>query len=184
MKRTALYMVSLMRTLMATVATAVDKQRGDDMQLSEHFSLSEFIKSQTALRKGIRNNPGPRQIEAMRALCTNVLEPARAHFGKPIKISSGYRSPALNRAIGGSSSSDHCKGRAADFEISGVPNYELARWIEDNCNYRQLILEFYTPGEPNSGWVHCAYAGPPFKNQELTAVKRRGRTQYLSGLIE
>lgn len=155
-------------------------------QLSEHFHLSEFTKSQTASRRGIDNAPGAWEIGNLRKLCQNVLEPVRAHFGRPVVISSGYRSPALNRAIGGSVKSQHCKGQAADFEIPGVSNVEVARWIHRNLNYDQLILEFYTPGQPNSGWVHVSWTAP-YRNQELTArrVRKWGRwrTEYVQGIV-
>ena len=156
------------------------------MQLTKHFHLSEFTVSQTAARRGLNNYPGvPEQI-ALRKLCEKVLEPVREHFKRPVRISSGYRSPAVNRAVGGSSSSQHCKGEAADFEIPGVSNVEVARWMERNLNYDQLILEFYTPGEPNSGWVHVSYR-EPYRNQELTArrVRKWGRlrTEYVPGIV-
>ena len=106
----------------------------------------------------------------------------RDHFGKPVKISSGFRCSALNQAAGGSATSDHCKGQACDFEIDGVPNPELAEWIQNNLDYTQLILEFYTQGQPNSGWVHVSYNPDNLKKQELTAVKVAGKTQYLQGL--
>jgi zinc D-Ala-D-Ala carboxypeptidase len=152
------------------------------MQLSEHFHLSEFTKSATASRRGIPNEPRPWEVENLKRLCNEILEPVRAHFGKPVIIRSGYRSPRLNVAVGGSRTSDHCHGNAADFEIIGVSNFEVAKWIEQKLNYHQLILEFYTPGKPNSGWIHVGYRGRPFKNQELTATRVRGRTRYLSGL--
>lgn len=155
-----------------------------DEYLSEHFKLSEFTFSQTASREGIDNTPTAKHKENMKLLCEHVLEPIREHYGRPIKLSSGYRSRALNKAVGGSRTSDHSMGRAADFEIAGIANYDVAKWIEKNLNYKQLILEFYTPGSPNSGWIHVSYAGSPHKNQELTAVKRGGRTRYLNGLIK
>lgn len=155
-------------------------------QLSENFHLSEFLKSQTAARRGIANVPGKAEIAAMQRLCVKVLEPVRAHYGRPVILSSGYRSPALNRAIGGSSTSQHCKGEAADFEIPGVSNVEVARWMHAYLNYDQLILEFYTPGQPNSGWVHVSYR-EPYRNMELTArrVRKWGklRTEYVPGIV-
>ncbi|NES80891.1 MAG: DUF882 domain-containing protein [Moorea sp. SIO2B7] len=135
------------------------------MQLSKNFYLSEFTKSQTASRRGINNQPGEREIANLKLLCEKVLQPTRDHFNQPIIISSGYRSPKLNRAINGSSTSQHMQGQAADFEIPGIDNYDLAYWIWKNLNYDQLILEFYTGG--NSGWVHCGYS-TRHKNEELT----------------
>lgn len=150
--------------------------------LSQHFKLSEFTKSQTALRHGIPNIPNAAQIRAMCAWCEAIGEPVRRRFG-PVVLSSGFRSDELNRRIGGSSTSQHSKGEAGDFEVPGVSNYVVAKWIEAKLNYDQLILEFYTPGQPHSGWIHVGYSGPPHRNQELTAVRRGGRTQYLAGLV-
>ena len=144
------------------------------MRLSKNFTLRELTKSQTASRRGIRNNPGPRQIEALRLLCEKVLQPVRDHFGEPVNISSGYRSPKLNSAIGGARGSQHKKGEAADFEIHGLSNYKVAKWMERNLNYDQLILEFYRSGQPNSGWIHVSYR-EPYRNEELTINRRQRR---------
>lgn len=157
------------------------------MKLSENFSLHEFTRSQTASRRGIPNNPSEVEIARLRLLCEKVLEPVRAHFGKPIIIRSGYRGPRLNRAIGGSKTSQHMIGEASDFEIIGVSNVEVCRWMEANLNYDQLILEFYKPGDPNSGWVHVSYSVNRMRNQELTAkrVRKWGRmrTVYVPGIV-
>ena len=126
------------------------------MKLSKNFSLAEMTKSQTATRKGIDNKPSTEHVENLIHLAETVLQPVREHFGKPVAISSGYRSPALCEAIGSSSKSQHAKGEAADFEIPGVDNMQLATWINKNTNFDQLILEYYEPGDPNSGWVHCS----------------------------
>ena len=124
------------------------------MKLSNNFSLAEMTKSQTATRKGIDNKPSTEHIENLIHLAETVLQPVREHFGKSVVISSGYRSPELCEAIGSSSKSQHAKGEAADFEIQGVDNMQLATWISKNTIFDQLILEFYEPGDPNSGWVH------------------------------
>ena len=148
------------------------------MKLSENFSLKELTKSQTAVRKGINNEPGTAEIENLIHLAESVLQPVRDHFGKAVMISSGYRSPALCEAIGSSTKSQHARGEAADFEIGGVDNKELATWISKNTTFDQLILEFYDEGDPNSGWVHCsAVTGEPRK-QVLRASKVEGRTKY------
>ena len=152
------------------------------MNLSKNFTLNELTKSETAIRLDIDNTPNDEQIESLRLLCENILQPVRDHFGKPVKISSGFRCPAVNQATGGSATSDHCKGQAVDFEIDGLPNPDVAQWIMDNLDYTQLILEFYTQGQPNSGWIHCSFDPSNLKNQELTAVKVAGKTQYLQGL--
>jgi zinc D-Ala-D-Ala carboxypeptidase len=153
------------------------------MNLTANFSLHELSKSETALRMGLDNTPDDEATENLRALCENVLQPVRDHYGKGVKVNSGFRAPAVNQATGGSKSSDHCLGRAADIEIPGVANADLAQWIMDNLDYTQLILEFYTPGIPDSGWVHVSYDPANLKKQELTATKVAGKTTYLPGLV-
>ncbi len=153
------------------------------MQLSKNFSLEEMIKSETALRHGMDNTPGKAEIANMVALCEKVLQPIRDHYAKGVKVNSGYRDPEVNAKVGGSKTSDHCKGMAADIEIPSVPNHELAEWISKNLEFTQVILEFYTPGIPDSGWVHVSYDPADLKKQELTAVRRDGKTVYLQGLV-
>ena len=134
--------------------------------------------SQTAERKGINNNPNDDQITALQKLCENILQPVRDHYATPVTVSSGFRSEELCVAIGSSVNSQHAKGQAADFEIFGTPNAELAKWIVENLDYDQLILEFYTPGEPNSGWIHCSYTTDQPRKQFLHAYKSEGKTKY------
>jgi len=153
------------------------------MQLTANFSLHELTKSETALRMGFDNTPGEAETEALRLLAEKVLQPVRDHFGKGVKVNSGFRSAESNAAVRGSRTSDHVKGQAADIEIPGVPNADLAQWIMDNLEYTQLILEFYTPGIPDSGWVHVSYDPNNLKKQELTAMKVAGKTQYVPGLV-
>ena len=148
------------------------------MNLSENFSLAELVKSQTAVRKNIKNEPGTAEIENLIHLAKTVLQPMREHFGKPVMISSGYRSPELCEAIGSSAKSQHAKGEAADFEIHGVDNKDLATWIADNCEFDQLILEFYDGVDPNSGWIHCSSTTGSLRKQMLTAERIEGRTSY------
>ena len=148
------------------------------MKLTENFSLLELTKSQTAERKGIDNTPGPEHQENLQSLCTHVLQPIRDHFGQVGSISSGYRSPELCTAIGSKITSQHAKGEAADFEIFGVSNKELADWIHYNVNYDQLILEYWKESDPNSGWVHCSYSENQKRRQYLKAMKVDGRTKY------
>lgn len=153
------------------------------MKLTRHFYLEEFTKSQTATRLGINNTPPPQVVENLRLLCENVLEPVRTSWRKPVVISSGYRSPSVNSAIGGSKTSQHCFGMAADFEIMGVDNCDLARWVSENLEFDQLILEFHNHDEgPNSGWVHVSFAENN-RHQVLTATIRNGRTKYIKGLV-
>ena len=153
------------------------------MKLSLNFSLAEMIKSETALRKELDNTPGDKEVANLTALVVNVLQPVRDAFGKGVKVNSGFRHPEVNAAVGGSRTSDHCKGQAADIEIPGVANADLAQWIVDNCEFRQVILEFYTPGIPDSGWVHVSYVEGDNKKQVLTAMKENGKTVYKVGLI-
>ena len=148
------------------------------MKLSNNFSLAEMTKSQTATRKGIKNEPSTEHIENLIHLAATVLQPVRDHFGKADVISSGYRSPELCEAIGSSTKSQHARGEAADFEIAGVDNKELATWISKNCNFDQLILEFYNESDPNSGWVHCSAVKESPRGQLLSATKVQGRTKY------
>ena len=153
------------------------------MQLSNNFSLAELTKSQTATRKGIDNTPSDTHIQNLIHLAESVLQPVREHFGKPVMISSGYRSPALCEAIGSSTKSQHARGEAADFEIHGVDNKELATWISKNTTFDQLILEFYDEGDPNSGWVHCSAVREGSRAQVLKASKVGGRTKYENTLL-
>ena len=127
------------------------------MQLSKHFKLEEFTKSMTATRKGIDNTPGACDIKNLENVCYEILEPVRAKFDKPITVTSGYRSEELCEAIGSSKNSQHAKGEAADFEMFGVDNKELAKYIKNNLVFDQLILEFYNPDDPAGGWVHVSY---------------------------
>tara|TARA_R110000803_G_scaffold145396_2_gene211210 strand:+ start:11 stop:466 length:456 start_codon:yes stop_codon:yes gene_type:complete len=151
------------------------------MKLSTNFSLDELTRSTTATRLCIDNTPSLRVIDGLQSLVDNVLQPVRDRLG-PIIISSGYRSPELNKAIGGSTTSDHCKGFAADIQINGFDNRELAEYIKGLCSFTQLILEFYQDGKPNSGWVHISYNPADLKNECLRAVKQAGKTVYLKGL--
>ena len=154
------------------------------MKLTPNFSLPELTKSDTALRLDMDNTPNAVQVENLKTLCEKVLQPVRDHFGKGVKVNSGFRHPQVNEAVGGSKTSDHCKGMAADIEIPGVANGDLAQWIVDNLEFRQVILEFYTPGVSDSGWVHVSFNPEDNKKQVLTATKQRGKTVYLEGLVK
>jgi len=150
------------------------------MKLSNNFSLKEMTTSQTAERKGINNTPNEGQILELTKLCGNILQPIRNHYDTPVTISSGFRSEKLCVAIGSSVNSQHAKGQAADFEIFGIPNAELAKWIIENLDFDQLILEYHNIGEPNSGWIHCSYKSPADnRKQTLRAFRNeQGKTQY------
>ena len=152
------------------------------MKLSENFTMAEFIKSDTANRLGIDNTPEGEHLEAAKELFENVVQKVRDHFG-PTVINSGYRCPELNEAVRGSKTSQHCHGEAADIEVPGVANGELAQWIVDNLEFDQVILEFYTPGQPSSGWVHVSYkADGSNRKKALTASKIDGKTVYSNGI--
>ena len=147
------------------------------MKLTPNFSLQELTKSDTAIRKGIDNEPNADQIDKLKRLCEKVLQPVRDHFGR-VKVTSGFRSEQLCIKIGSSVNSQHAKAEAADFEVMGTDNAELADWIYANLEFDQLILEFYTPGEPNSGWIHCSYTTDQPRKQFLHAYKSEGKTKY------
>lgn len=153
------------------------------MKLTENFTLSEMTKSETALRHGLDNTPGDTEVANLKRLAENVLQPIRDNYRRGIKVNSGYRAPNVNAAVGGSKTSDHCKGQAADIEIPGIANAELAEWIAKNLKFTQLILEFYTPGVPDSGWVHVSYDPGNLKCQVMTAMKENGKTVYKPGII-
>jgi len=152
------------------------------MQLSKNFTMAEFIKSDTATKLGIDNTPEGEHLEAAKALFENVVQKVRDHFG-PTVLNSGYRCPELNAAVRGVATSQHCLGEAADIEVPGVANAELAEWIRDNLDFDQVILEFYTPGIPDSGWVHVSYkADGTNRNKCLTAARVDGKTVYSEGI--
>jgi hypothetical protein len=153
------------------------------MNLTKNFTLSEMTKSETALRLGLDNQPDEAQLAALKTLAEKVLQPVRDHYGKGVKVNSALRTLPVNRAIGSGDSSHHVRGMAADIEIPGVANAELATYIRDNLDFTQLILEFYTVGIPDSGWVHVSYVPEDLKKQVLTAVKQNGKTVYLPGLV-
>ena len=149
------------------------------MQLSPNFSLAEFTASATAKAQGIANTPGTRQIAAMQLLCAKVLEPLRSHFGKPVRITSGFRSIKLCLAVGSSSTSQHAQGEAADLEIPGIDNVTVATFIRDRLPFDQLILENYIRGQPNSGWIHVSYRDGRLRHDVLTYARRT----YFKGLL-
>jgi len=148
------------------------------MSLTKNFSLIELTKSQTAERKGIDNTPSPTHQDNLKSLCEMILQPIRDHFDCVVSVSSGYRSPELCVAIGSSTKSQHARGEAADFEIFGVSNKELADWIDENLDYDQLILEYWKESDPNSGWIHCSFNTQGNRKQYLRAYKENGSTKY------
>ena len=149
------------------------------MKLSAHFALVEFTRSESAKREGLDNTPTAEHLENLKTLCEKVLEPIRLRFGS-INISSGYRGKMLNHFIGGSVSSDHCLGRAADIDMddsgTGITNTEVFNYIKDNLDYDQLIWEFGTKEKPD--WVHVGYRGKDNRKQTLRATKVNGKSHY------
>ena len=151
--------------------------------LSKNFGYQEMIKSSTANRLGISNDATREHVINLTNLCNFILQPVREEFGF-IRINSGYRSPALNKAVGGSSTSQHCNGQAADFESTRISNPDLARWIEKHLEFDQLILEFYDGVDPNSGWIHCSYVlDGSNRSKTMTALRVNGKTAYKPGLL-
>ena len=151
------------------------------MKLTANITLDELTKSQVAERKGINNNPNPKQIENLKALATNILQPVRSHYDKPLIISSGFRCAELCIAIGSSINSQHVaddNAAAADFEIWGRDNKEVASFIKSELEFEQLILEFYRDNEPSSGWIHCSYSTNSNRNQSLRAMREDGKVVY------
>lgn len=124
------------------------------MQLSEHFGLQEFTKSS---HSDIPNGPSPEEIACLKALCLNILEPLRAHYGKPITILSGFRCPALNKVVGGAPTSQHVMGQAADIEIYGIRNDEIWQYIVNSLPFDQVIAEKLSREDGSAGWVHVSY---------------------------
>ena len=150
------------------------------MQLSKNLSLAEVIRSETAKRKGVSNLPTEAHIENFKLLAEKVFQPIREHFGVPIHISSGYRSEALNKAIKGSNTSQHCTGEAIDIDMdaTSVTNAEIFEYIKENLNFDQLIWEFGTDANPD--WVHVSYESTgKQRKQILKAVKKGGATSYV-----
>ena len=159
------------------------------MQLSKNLSLAEVMRSETAKRKGVSNMPTEAHIANFKLLAENVFQPIREHFGVPIHISSGYRSAALNKAIGGAGktvngvyipSSQHCTGEAIDIDMDGtsVTNAAIFNYIKENLEFDQLIWEFGTDTNPD--WVHVSYESTgKQRKQMLKAVKQGGATKYL-----
>lgn len=150
------------------------------MKLSNHLDLSEVTRSESAKRNQISNMPTPEHIENFKLLAEKIFERIREHFGVPIHISSGYRSKELNAKIGGSSSSQHCKGQAIDIDMdgstNGVTNKMVFDYIKDNLVFDQLIFEFGTNDNPD--WVHVSYDANKQRGQVLKAFKLNGSTQY------
>ena len=152
------------------------------MRISKNFSLSEMVKSATAVRLNVDNSPNSVHLVNLTHLAIHILQPVRDQFGV-ITINSGYRSPALNSKVGGSKTSQHCNGQAADFESFSTPNPDLAKWISKNLEFDQLILEFYDGKDPNSGWIHCSYNLMGNRKKIMTALKTKSGVVYRNGFV-
>lgn len=161
---------------------AESKSYTPESQLTKNFKLRDLIRSKRAILKGINNMPSNEGVESLIRLCENILQPVRDHYGVPILPNSGYRSPALNESTpNASKTSQHMKCQAVDFEVPGISNFALAKWIRPRLDFDQLILEFYDGEDPHSGWVHCSYVSKE-KNRRMVMTTSDG-VKYIPGLI-
>ncbi len=148
--------------------------------ISKHISYKEGVYSITAIRKGIDNEPNGEQLSNMKLVAEKIFEPVRTHFNTPIKVNSFFRSPDLNKAIGGSTKSQHCKGQAIDIDdtYGKVKNSDIYWWIKENLDFDQIIWEFGNNDNPN--WVHVSYVSPEKnRNRCLKAYREDGKTKYM-----
>jgi len=149
------------------------------VKISKHISYKEAIKSNTALRLNLDNTPGDYEVSNMVGIATHLFEPLREYVGGPIKINSMFRSVDLNRAIGGSKSSQHCQGRAIDLDdtFGYKTNADMFNYIKNNLNFDQMIWEF--GNDKNPAWVHVSYVSvDQNRNRILIAEKVNGKTNY------
>lgn len=146
--------------------------------ISKHITYKEATHSNTGIKRGIDNTPGNGELIAMKRLAENVFEPLRDHFGKPIRVNSFFRSKELNRAVGGSSTSQHVKGEAIDISGIGISNKDLFNYIKQNLDFDRLIWEFGNDSEPQ--WVHVSYKADKNRKSVLKATKANGRTKYIA----
>ena len=148
--------------------------------ISKHISYKEGVHSNTAIRRGIDNTPTDDQLYFMEIVAEEVFEPLREWVGGPIKINSFYRCPELNTAIGGSATSQHCKGQAMDIDdtFGKATNAEMYNFIKEHLDFDQMIWEFGDDDNPN--WVHVSYVSPEKnRNRCLKAYKENGKTKYM-----
>ena len=147
--------------------------------ISKHISYKEGVYSVTAIRKGIDNQPNEEQLSNMKLVAEKIFEPVRTHFKVPIKVNSFFRSPDLNKAIGGSTKSQHCKGQAIDIDdtYGKIKNSDIYWWIKENLDFDQMIWEFGNNDNPD--WVHVSYVSPDKnRNRCLKAYREDGKTKY------
>ena len=164
---------------MRTIQMKLNQKLMNMNRISKHISYVEATRSQTATRRRIDNTPSFEQLSRMKTLAKKVFEPVREYVGKPIRVSSFFRSVKLNKRIGGSASSQHCKGEAMDIQgMMGVTNAEIFHYIKDNLVFDQLIWEFGNSKEP--AWVHVSYTTRRNnRKQVIVAYKNKfGRTKY------
>ena len=148
--------------------------------ISKHISYKEGVYSNTAIRRGIENKPNEEQLSNMELVAEKVFEPVRKWVSGPIKINSFFRCPELNKAIGGSSKSQHCHGQAIDIDdtFGKATNAEMYHWIKENLDFDQMIWEF--GDDDNPAWVHVSYVSPEQnRNRCLKAYKDKGKTKYM-----
>ena len=150
------------------------------MKISDHITFAEAIHSNTAKRCGISNEPTIEHLENLKAIALNIFQPTRNYFNKPICVTSGYRSEALNERIGGSKTSQQSKGQALDLDAQaygGLTNKELFHYISEHTDFDQLIWEFGTEEEPD--WVHVSYVdNHSNRGERLIAYKKDSKTKY------
>jgi hypothetical protein len=149
-------------------------------EISKNVTYAEAIKSQTATRLGLENTPNEEQLENMKKVANECFQKAREHFGVPIAVTSFFRSPEVNRAIGGSTTSEHCQGKAMDIDadvFGGVSNSDLFHFFKDNCEFNQLIWEYGNDNNPD--WVHISFNEGGNKNQILKVYRQNGRSVYV-----
>lgn len=144
------------------------------MNLSKHVTRSEFERSETAINRGIDNSMNEWEIERAKLVCENCFEPIRAKVGAPIRINSGFRSGALNRAIGGATTSQHSLGEAIDLDLH---DRDLFEWVIDNVEFDQLIFEGGTTDKAD--WFHISYRKGRLRKQVLRMVKKGGKSTYI-----
>ena len=148
--------------------------------ISKHISYKEGVYSNTATRRGINNTPNDEQLNNMETVAEEIFEPLRAYVNGPIKINSFFRCPELNKAIGGSSKSQHCRGQAIDIDdtFGYMTNAEMYYFIKEHLDFDQIIWEFGSDDNPD--WVHISYVSPgKNRNRCLKAYREDGKTKYI-----
>lgn len=145
--------------------------------LSAHFRLEEFTRT---AHPGIENVPDEGQVECLKALCLFILEPVRAHFQSTVTILSGFRSPELNTAVGGASTSQHLKGEAADITVVGLRNDDVWKFIREHLPFDQVIAERLEQDNGTAGWVHVSYCATTHRSSTLSFL---GNGKYVPGLV-